>query len=148
MNYFKKDGFMDTVKQVKLEKNTWQDERGWGINPLDALGISDGFSGSMHLVSLKPGTARGNHYHTNTTEWIFVFGGKAKIVFKAAKEGSVRQIMVGASEPALFEIPPDVEHAVINTSMNDIYLTVICDAHAPETIRCPALSPISVNSIE
>jgi dTDP-4-dehydrorhamnose 3,5-epimerase-like enzyme len=139
---------MDTVKQVKLEKNTRQDERGWGINPLDALGISDGFSGSMHLVSLKPGAVRGNHYHTNTTEWIFVFGGKAKIVFKAAQADSVHQIMVGDSEPALFEIPPKVEHAVVNTSMNDIYLAVICDSHAPDTIYCPALSPIPINNIE
>ena len=139
---------MDTVKQVKLEKNTWQDARGWGINPLDALGISDGFTGSMHLVSLKPGTVRGNHYHTDATEWIFIFGGKAKIVFKAAKEDSVHQILVGDSEPALFEIPPDVEHAVVNTSMNDIYLTVVYDSHAPDTIHFPALSPIPISNIK
>jgi len=134
---------MDTVKQVKLEKNTWQDARGWGINPLDALGISDGFSGSMHLVSLKPGAVRGNHYHTDATEWIFVFGGKAKIFFKAAKAVLVHQILVGDSEPALFEIPPDVEHAVVNTSMNDIYLTVIYDSHAPATITLSCFIPNS-----
>ncbi len=139
---------MDTVKQVKLEKHTWQDERGWGINPLDALGISDGFSGSMHLVSLKPGTVRGKHYHTNATEWIFVFGGKAKIVWKAASSGSIHQIMVGDAEPALFEIPPAVEHAVLNTSMHAIYLTVIYDSHAPDTMHCPALSPIFINDIK
>jgi len=130
---------MDAVKQVELKNHIWRDERGWGVNPFEALGISERLRGSMHLVSLKPGTVRGNHCHTNATEWILVFGGTAKIVWKTGKAGAVNQISVGDSDPALLEIPPDVEHAVVNDSGSDIYLAVFYDTPEPETLHCPAM---------
>ncbi|MFH1990983.1 MAG: cupin domain-containing protein [Pseudomonadota bacterium] len=130
---------MDTVKHIGLKKNIWKDERGWGINPLEALGIKAGLPGNLHIVSLKPGTVRGDHYHATATEWMLVFGGKAKIVWKVKKASSVHQIFVDDSEPALFEIPPDIEHAVINDSTSDIYLAVFYDSHQPDTVRCPSL---------
>ena len=130
---------MDTIKQVELQNNSWTDERGWGVNPLKALGISEKIAGNLHIVSLNPGAARGNHCHTNATEWILIFGGKARIVWRSKKAGSVRQISGGESKPALFEIPPDIEHAVFNDSSDTIYLVVFYDFHQPDTVHCAPL---------
>ena len=130
---------MDTIKQVELQNNSWTDERGWGVNPLQALGFSEGIAGNLHIVSLKPGAVRGNHYHTNATEWILVFGGKASIIWRPKKAGSVRQISGGESKPALFEIPSDIEHAVVNDSSDTIYLAVFYDFHQLDTVHCAPL---------
>ena len=130
---------MDAVKHIVLKTHAWKDERGWGINPLEALAIGGGLPGNLHIVSLKPGAVRGDHYHAKATEWILVFGGKAKVVWKVKKSSSVHQICIDDSEPALFEIPPDIEHAVINDSTHDIYLAVFYDSHEPDTVRCPSL---------
>ena len=131
---------MRSIRPVELKRNTWKDERGWGINPLDALGTKADIPKNLHVVSLKPGTARGNHYHPTATEWVLVFGGRARIVWKAVKADSAQQIYVDDSEPALFEIPPDIEHAVVNDSANDIYLAVFYDSFQPDTVRCSSLS--------
>jgi len=130
---------MDTIKQVELQNNSWIDERGWGVNPLQALGISEGISGNLHIVSLEPGAVRGNHSHTNATEWILVFGGKAKIVWRPQKASSVKQISGGKSKPALFEIPPDIDHAVVNDSNDTVYLAVFYDSHKLDTVHCSPL---------
>ena len=131
---------MNTVKQVELDKNAWQDKRGWGVNPLDALEISGDFPGNLHIVSLKPGAVRGNHRHANATEWILVFGGQAKIVWKTGEATSIDQISVDNSEPTLFEIPPGVDHAIVNDSTHDMYLAVFYDSHEPDTVRCPPIA--------
>ena len=130
---------MDTIKQVELQKNSWIDERGWGVNPLQALGFSEKITGNLHIVSLEPGAVRGNHLHTNATEWILVFGGKASIVWRPKNASSVRQISGGESKPALFEIPSDIEHAVVNDSNVTIYVAVFYDTHKPETVLCSPL---------
>ncbi|MBU0987298.1 MAG: cupin domain-containing protein [Proteobacteria bacterium] len=125
---------MKHVKQIDLQDNFWKDARGWGVKPFGAINLPHGFAGNPHIVSLKPGVVRGNHYHTNSTEWIFVFGGKARIVWKTRMERSAQQVVVTDSEPALFEIPPDVAHAVVNDSENDIYLVVFYDSLEADTV--------------
>lgn len=50
---------MADVRRVELRETTWHDHRGWGINTLEAAGLSRESLGNLHVVSIKPGTIRG-----------------------------------------------------------------------------------------
>jgi len=130
---------MASLKRVELRETTWRDDRGWGINPLEAAGLSRESLGNLHVVSIKPGTIRGNHYHTSATEWILVCGGPAKVVWRSGDEDFIHEALVRKAEPALFEIPPNVEHAVLNNSKGDIYLISFSDSYERGTVRCSSL---------
>ncbi len=50
------------IIQVK-EIEFYQDDRGWCIRPITDDDIKDGIVSDIHMVSMKPGAVRGNHYH-------------------------------------------------------------------------------------
>ncbi len=130
---------MTTVREINIQHTAWEDERGWGLNPFKTSGVPEDASLNLHIVSLKPGFVRGNHYHTNATEWMLVYGGSAKFLSKPIRENTVKEIFIKDEKPVLLEIPPNVEHAVINESKNDVYLVVFSSSVEPDTIRCPSL---------
>lgn len=130
---------MSEVKRVDLQGYIWSDERGWGVNPLKAIGISGEAPGDFHLVSMRPGAIRGNHYHTNASEWLLFCGGPAKIAWRSAADGSIREENIRGDEPVLFEIPPRIEHAAVNLSSSDIYLLSFSNSPEPHTVRCSPL---------
>jgi len=130
---------MADVKRVELRGNGWMNDRGWGANPLEAAGLSREHLGNLHVVSIKPGTIRGNHYHTSATEWILLCGGPAKIAWRSGDENSIHETNISGTEPALFEIPQNVEHAVLNNSKGDIYLVSFSNSYKRGTVRCPPL---------
>ena len=130
---------MGNIKRVDLHEYSWSDERGWGLNPLKAAGLSmDGF-GELHVVSMVPGAIRGNHYHSNATEWLLVCGGPAKIAWRSPEDNSICEETICENKPVLFEIPPRIEHAVLNLSSNDIYLVSFSDSAEPDVVRCAPL---------
>ena len=51
-------------------------ERGWSIEPVTSALLTTGGVGNIHLVSLEPGTIRGNHVHAKQSEWVVAFGGR------------------------------------------------------------------------
>lgn len=120
------------VKRLKLD-GMHRGSRGWGMNPLRMAGAGDAAAAGMHLVSIRPGAVRGNHAHANATEWIVAFGGQGKITWRSPADGSLREAVFGEEEPALFEIPPRVEHAITNTSGRDLYALAFYDHRSPET---------------
>ena len=130
---------MPGVKKIDIKQTAWEDERGWGLNPFDAAGIIKGTPIDLHVVSLKPGFVRGNHYHTNATEWIFICNGAARFLSKQIKEKTVNEILTEDNKPVFLEIQPNVEHAIMNVSKGDIYLVVFSSSAEPEMIRCPSL---------
>lgn len=130
---------MADVRRVELRETTWHDHRGWGINPLEAAGLSRESLGNLHVVSIKPGTIRGNHYHSRATEWMLVCGGPAKVVWRSADDDSIREALVSEAELVLFEIPPNVKHAVINNSKGDIYVLSFSNSYDRGTVPCPSL---------
>lgn len=130
---------MIEVKRIGLRDDVWSDERGWGVNPLEAAGFLREPLGDYHVVSIKPGAVRGNHSHSNATEWMLVFGGLAKVVWRSAETRSIHETTTAATGPELFEVPPGVEHAVLNCSEQDIYLVSFSNSNDRETERCSAL---------
>ncbi len=129
---------MAIMKQIELQDTIWEDDRGWGIDPIRSVGISKESLGDMHLVSIKPGAVRGNHYHAKAIEWILVLAGQVKIVWRSLNEDSIHEVTVN-SEPAMFEFPPNVEHAVLNVSDMDAYLLSFSNSYERGTVRSPLL---------
>ena len=130
---------MGSVKRIDLKRNHWSDHRGWGVNPIDAAGLAGKPVYHFHTVSMKPGAVRGNHYHTDATEWLFVCGGPAKVVWRSDQTGPCHEVLVKKEEPALFEIPPHIEHAVMNTSQVEIFLLSFSNAPDRDTTQSPSL---------
>lgn len=131
---------MAEVKKVELKGTAWSDDRGWGINPLESINLSGGSLGNLHVVSIKSGCIRGNHYHMSATEWMLIFGGLARVAWRSGEEDSVHETLIKTKDsPAFFEIPPGIRHAIMNTSKRDIYLISINNSCDRGTVSCPSL---------
>jgi len=131
---------MESVMHYDLRDKTWEDHRGWGINPPEVAGISEKSLGNIHVVSITPGAIRGNHYHTGAREWLLVFGGKAEFAWREKEDTAVRKVALDGAAPALFKIPPEIPHAVLNTDEKDIYLVSFSDSTERGTERCEVVS--------
>jgi len=127
------------MKRVEIKNCSWSDERGWGIEPVDASGLDRKELGNLHVVSLKPGKIRANHYHPDATEWLLVMGGPVKIAWRLCNEDAIHEKIMEGVEPALFEIPPNTMHAIQNISENLIYLMAFNNCHKYNTIGCSPL---------
>jgi len=134
----REDGRMDTVRKLDISDTMWEDVRGWGINPLKISGMPDGRLLDLHVVSMRPGSERGNHYHPHAMERMLVCGDHARTVWRSAG-GEIHEIQTRSAGPTLLEISPDVEHAVKNESEREIYPVVLCNTSDPETVRCAPL---------
>ncbi|MBN2516295.1 MAG: hypothetical protein JXC33_09740 [Deltaproteobacteria bacterium] len=130
---------MADVRKINFQHVAREDERGWGANPFKAFDISDTASLDIHVVSLKPGCIRGNHYHTDATEWMLICNGTVRFLWKGVEEKTVREIIIRDNEPALLEIPSLIEHALRNEGNHEIYLIVMNSSSEPDMIRCPSL---------
>ncbi len=130
---------MVQVRKINLTPSSWSDERGWGINPAAAAGRKDGTVGNLHAVSIRPGAERGNHHHPDATEWLLVFGGPGRIAWRPIGQDAIHREDTDGTRPVLYEIPPNVEHAVTNPSDREIYLIAFTDSPNYDTIRGPSL---------
>jgi dTDP-4-dehydrorhamnose 3,5-epimerase-like enzyme len=130
---------MAGVRKISFHDVAWEDERGWGTNPFKAFEVSDTASLDLHVVSLKPGYIRGNHYHADATEWMIICGGAVRFLWKAVEEKTVHEIIICDKEPVLLEITPLVEHALRNEGGHEIYVIVMNSSSEPDIIRCPSL---------
>jgi len=110
-----------------------QGDRGWAMNPMAAAGAGNLSRGAMHLVSIRPGAVRGNHLHRNATEWILVFGGTGRLSWKCPEGSGIREFTIQGRGPELYQVPPGVDHAIANTSSDEIYALVFYDRDSPET---------------
>jgi dTDP-4-dehydrorhamnose 3,5-epimerase-like enzyme len=132
---------MKTIRKLDIENNMWNDDRGWGLNLLTALERKARPIGDLHVVSLKPGKIRGNHYHEKSTEWILFLGGKAKLIWREVGKKSINSVMISGLTPTLYEVPPNIEHAILNEDQQDIYLMSINDLESRGTVKSTKLFP-------
>ena len=130
---------MQTVKELHIENNIWRDDRGWGLDLWTALGRNSKLIGDLHVVSMKPGKIRGNHYHKNSTEWILFLGGNAKLIWREVGGRSIKSVMITGLTPKLYEVPPNVEHAIRNEDRHDIYVASINDSENRQTVKSTKL---------
>jgi len=102
-----------------IDSTTFRDQRGWVANPFSIPGFPQQF-GHLHTVSMNPGTKRGNHRHKTCREWFFVFGGAYSVRWKNDK--GIQEKRFSDQQMRVVEVPPGVEHAIINTADHTIYL--------------------------
>jgi dTDP-4-dehydrorhamnose 3,5-epimerase-like enzyme len=133
---------MQTIKKIQIENNMWIDDRGYGLNLLAASGMTSKPIGDLHAVSMKPGKIRGNHYHEKSTEWLLFLGGKAKLVWREVGGNSINSVVISGLTPSLYEIPPNVEHAVINEDQHEIYLVSMNEMEDRRTVKSTGLIEI------
>ena len=131
---------MAEPRQLDLTALQRDDHRGWSLNPILASGLAAGAIGNLHVVSIKPGTSRGNHVHQEATEWLLVFGGAATLIWRSPTQPTPIELHLEGSRPWLFEIPPEVEHSILNPLNEDIYLVAFYDQPDPATEPCPTLA--------
>ena len=113
------------IKQHSLKKRV--DSRGWLVeNELDIIRRS-----MRHfLISLsKPGSIRGQHYHTKKREWFLVLAGQATLVFEDIRSKERRSIRLNQNKPTVVEIPPMVAHAIKNDGKSKMMLLGIVNEH-------------------
>ena len=128
---------INSLKKIELSPVTYTDERGWVVNPFEAITLPKESVSFFHVVNTKSGHIRGNHYHTNTTEWLLICGGTSHVAWRPvdSKESHTYEI----TTPAMFEIPPNIAHAILNTGDNDNLLISFCDSPERDTVRCDSL---------
>jgi oxalate decarboxylase/phosphoglucose isomerase-like protein (cupin superfamily) len=136
---------MNTLAIVSLPENFRQEPRGWSFSPFKESPLKNGLEldwSSFHLVSMEPGSIRGNHLHPQVTEWLLFLGAPFLLVWQDEGSDFVQQKRV-ADHHTLVIIPPGVKHAVQNLSPGPIYLTAFRsqapDSAGAETVATPLI---------
>ncbi len=109
------------IIQVK-EIEFYQDDRGWCIRPISDDDIEKSIISDIHMVSMKPGAIRGNHYHVNKTENILIIGSACRLLAVDNNTKEKEEKILENNEKTLFVIPPDVTHAIENIGNEISYL--------------------------
>ena len=106
------------VKEIEF----YQDDRGWCIKPISDDDIEKGIISDIHMVSMKPGSIRGNHYHVSKTENILIIGSTCRVLVEDNNTKEKEEKILENNEEMLFVIPPDVTHAIENIGNEVSYL--------------------------
>ena len=120
------------IIQVK-EIEFYQDDRGWCIKPISDDDIEKGIISDIHMVSMKPGTIRGNHYHVNKTEHILIIGSTCRVLVVDNNTKEREEKILENNEKDLFVIPPGVTHAIENIGNDASYL--FCFSHVKDGLK-------------
>ena len=136
---------MNTLEIISLPERLRQEPRGWSFFPFQESPLKNGLEldwASFHLVSMEPGSIRGNHVHPRVTEWLLFLGAPFLLVWQDEGSDLLQQRRV-ADHHTLVIIPPRVKHAVQNLSAGPIYLTAFRslapDSSATETLAAPLI---------
>ena len=135
---------MNTLEILSLPEGFRQEPRGWSFSPFQETPLKNGLEidwSSFHLVSMEPGSIRGNHVHPRVTEWLLFLGAPFLLVWQDEGSDLVQQRRVD-DHHTLVVIPPRVKHAVQNLSPGPIYLTAFRSrqtAGDEETVAAPLI---------
>ncbi len=114
------------MKLLKIhEVEVMQDNRGWSLEPVNSSLLEGGGVKNIHIVSIEPGGIRGNHVHSEQTEWVLVFGGRC-LVAAQDKSGLREEMIIETDRRVVLEIPPGVAHAFKNIGERTSYLLALC----------------------
>jgi len=136
------------MNYLKRYSDTLSGNRGWVILPIDDDDLLNGKIKNIHLASIKPGNIRGNHYHKNKTEYIFMFSGSVEVVIKDTVKNQIEKYdSIECDTPYLLIAKPKVAHAIKNIGKNDVYLfcfgTKPYDQNNPDVFSAILIDEIS-----
>ncbi|GAX62332.1 dTDP-4-dehydrorhamnose 3,5-epimerase and related enzymes [Candidatus Scalindua japonica] len=107
----------------------YQDDRGWCIRPITDDDIKNDKISDIHMVSMKPGAVRGNHYHINKTENILIIGSTCRLLVVDNNTNEKEEKIIENSDKKLFIIPPEVTHAIENIGNETSFLLCFSEVH-------------------
>ena len=111
------------MNYLEKYKETLTGDRGWVFLPIEDNNLLNGKIKNIHLASIRPGKIRGNHYHKNKTEYIFIFNGNVKVVIKDILENQIEKYdSIDCDTPYLLIAKPKVAHVIKNIGESDVYL--------------------------
>ena len=122
---------MGIIQIKEIEFN--QDDRGWFIRPITDDDIKSSTVSDVHMVSMKPGAIRGNHYHVHKTENILVIGGTCRIIAVDNNTKKKEEKSIENNSKVLFVIPPNVTHAIENIGNEVTYL--LCFSNVKKDLK-------------
>lgn len=108
---------------LEEDKGIIAGDRGWVLLPVEDSEIEAGLFKNPHLASIEPSRIRGNHFHEQKTEYIYIFGGSARVAIQDLnfkKDARVEEIE--SHSPVLLKVEPKVAHAIKNIGQKTIYL--------------------------
>ncbi len=109
------------IIQIK-EIEFGQDDRGWSLKPITDKDMKNGIISDVHIVSVKPGAIRGNHYHAHKTEYILVIGSTCRVVAIDNNTKKKEEKTIENNSKILLVISPNVTHAIENIGNEVSYL--------------------------
>lgn len=106
------------IKEIEFD----QDDRGWSLKPITDNDMKNGIISDVHIVSMKPGAIRGNHYHAHKTEYILVIGSACRVVAIDNNTKKKEEKTIENNSKILLVISPNVTHTVENIGNEVSYL--------------------------
>jgi oxalate decarboxylase/phosphoglucose isomerase-like protein (cupin superfamily) len=135
---------MKTVEIKRLKDGMYSDPKtGWSAYPFQySAGEGRIDVRGVHVVAIYPGQLRGNHYHKETEELLFIFSGKG--MFYWEEEGGLMQHPVSGT-PTIITIPKGIRHAFRNTGEDMVYLLAVregdYDPRNPDVVKSELVGP-------
>jgi dTDP-4-dehydrorhamnose 3,5-epimerase-like enzyme len=125
---------------VTIEKlDAFTDARGWSVHPVDYTRLRAGEIDNIHVVSMAPGSLRGNHYHKAQTEDFFIAGGPCMLLFRNIASGEQEEFTVAPDSLQRIRVAPGIAHVIVNASDATAYLVCSSDhrfsTEDPDTFR-------------
>lgn len=105
------------VKELKIHSNG----RGWLVEILKRNELKEDIK-QIYVATIKPGCARGNHYHLKRTEWFFIIGGKAELYLEDLKTKEKIYLKLSSKKPKVITVFPKIAHAVKNSGKETVFL--------------------------
>lgn len=129
-------GQMAAAQFIDLSGEIHADTRGMSYFPWQGgLQAPKDLSKTFHLISIRPGHSRGNHYHPGHAEWLYPFHGTGILIWEEAHSQVQERAISGDS--TLILIPPRIAHAVKNPGSEILYLLAWREALGEATAAEP-----------
>ncbi len=126
------------LQRIEL-RDMGRDERGWVVDLGKVVNLHSVSLPGFHVASMKPGAVRGNHYHERSAEWLMLFSGKSRVLWRPPGGAVVLEERLEDEAPVLFQIPAGCPHAIHNLSSGEIHLLAFYDRPNPGLTRVNSL---------
>lgn len=117
------------IKEIEFD----QDSRGWSLKPITDNDMKNGIISDVHIVSMKPGAIRGNHYHAHKTEYILIIGSTCRVVAIDNNTKKKEEKTIEDNSKILLVISPNVTHSIENIGNEISYL--LCYSKVAEGLK-------------
>jgi len=114
-----------TMEPSIIELASEEDERGFVVKPFQGKQLNT--ICNIHIVSLNPGTVRGNHYHPTQTEYILVLGNQGKLVTVDNETDKRNEMIIDGKKCPFITVTRNVVHAFKNIGTERMYLLCYTD---------------------